>query len=379
MDRAVGWKPSANDRRSHPDLPADACVWGRLIANAVELWTKMRIVFDLVCLVLAGGAFLPAAGPPEVTISNGPLRAVLYVPDARTGYYRGTRFDWSGAFASLTFEGHRYFGPWYDRTDPAVHDFEYRGAEIVAGPCSATSGPVEEFSSGATTLGFDEATPGGTFVKIGVGALRRPDDKPYDHYRLYEIADSGNWKVRKGRGWVEFTQHIGDAAGYGYTYRKTVRLLPGKPEMVLEHSLHNTGRRRIEAAAYDHNFLSLDRLPPGPGFTIAVPFQIRAAQPPQQNLAGIRGNRIVYLKNLEGRDRVQLAIEGFNSSPSDYDVRLEDTRAGAGMRVTADRPLSLLHLWSIRSVVSMEPFIAIDLAPGQEMTWNFHYTFYTVR
>lgn len=339
----------------------------------------MRIVFDLLCVALAAGAILTGAGPPEAEISNGPLRALLYRPDAKTGYYRGTRFDWSGAFASLTFEGHRFFGPWYDSTDPTVHDFEYRGAGIVAGPCSATSGPVEEFSSGATTLGFDEAKPGGTFIKIGVGALRRPDDQPYDHYRLYEIVDSGNWKVREGRGWVEFTQQIGDAAGYGYLYRKTVRLVPGKPEMVLEHSLRNTGRRRIETAVYDHNFLSLDGLPPGPGFTITVPFQIHAATPPPKDLAEIRGNRIVYLKNLEGRDRVQLAMEGFSASPSDYDIRLEDTRAGAGMRVTADRPLSRMHLWSIRSVVSMEPFIAMDLAPGQEMTWHFRYSFYTVR
>lgn len=36
MDRAVVWKPSRDDRRSHPDLPADACVKGRLIVRQVK-------------------------------------------------------------------------------------------------------------------------------------------------------------------------------------------------------------------------------------------------------------------------------------------------------------------------------------------------------
>jgi hypothetical protein len=36
MDRPVVWKPSAADRRGHPNLPADACVSGRLIARQVQ-------------------------------------------------------------------------------------------------------------------------------------------------------------------------------------------------------------------------------------------------------------------------------------------------------------------------------------------------------
>src|ERR1019366_4647419 len=36
LDRALTWKPSRDDRRSHPALPADACVRGRLIARQVQ-------------------------------------------------------------------------------------------------------------------------------------------------------------------------------------------------------------------------------------------------------------------------------------------------------------------------------------------------------
>ena len=36
LDRPIVWKPSREDRRSHPDLPADACLRGRLIARQVR-------------------------------------------------------------------------------------------------------------------------------------------------------------------------------------------------------------------------------------------------------------------------------------------------------------------------------------------------------
>jgi putative transposase len=36
INRTVVWKPSRDDRRSHPELPADACVQGRLIVRNVQ-------------------------------------------------------------------------------------------------------------------------------------------------------------------------------------------------------------------------------------------------------------------------------------------------------------------------------------------------------
>jgi hypothetical protein len=36
IDRPIVWKPSRDDRKSHPDLPVDACVQGRLIVCQVQ-------------------------------------------------------------------------------------------------------------------------------------------------------------------------------------------------------------------------------------------------------------------------------------------------------------------------------------------------------
>src|SRR5262245_17292248 len=42
-----------------------------------------------------------APNAPAVRITNGLVTAVLYLPDAERGYYRATRFDWSGVVADL--------------------------------------------------------------------------------------------------------------------------------------------------------------------------------------------------------------------------------------------------------------------------------------
>jgi hypothetical protein len=328
---------------------------------------EMKTV-TLACLA----GLLPGADFPRAEIANGEIRAQVCLPDAKTGYYRGTRFDWSGVIYSLQYEGHDYYGPWFDRMDPKVRDFVYEGAEIVAGPCSAITGPADEFAP----LGWDDAKPGGVFIKIGVGALRKPGDGRYDNYRLYEIADGGKWTVRKRRDSIEFIQEL-SSSGYGYIYRKTVRLAQGRPEMALEHSLKNTGTRVIETSVYNHNFLVLDRQPTGPDFAIAVPFRIETRRPPAKELAEIRGNRIVYLKALEERDAVAVPVQGFRGLPEDSEIRIENTRMGAGVKISADRPLSKLSLWSIRTVIAMEPFVDVRIEPGREFSWKSTYSYYT--
>jgi hypothetical protein len=327
------------------------------------------------CALAVGGKLL-AADFPQSVISNGQLRVKLYLPDAKNGYYRGTRFDWSGVIASLEYEGHNFYGLWFDRVDPKIHDFDYVGDEVVAGPCTAALGPVDEFQTNGTALGWNEAKAGGTFIKIGVGVLRK-DEGNYDAYKLYEMVDGGRWAVKQHRDSVEFTQELTDpSSGYGYIYRKTVRLREGQPEMVLEHSLKNTGRRTIHSSVYNHNFLVLDNQPPGPDFSISVPFQIHSPSPPNKELARIQGNHIVFSKVLENEDVVFTPLQGFGATPEDHDIRIENHKVGAGMRIRGDRPLSSEHFWSMRRVLAMEPFITMTIEPGSEFTWKTSYEYY---
>lgn len=316
---------------------------------------------------------------PQATISNGVLDVTLYLPDPHKGFYRGTRFDWSGVIRSLEYEGHNYYGPWFTKTDPKVIDFIFDAADIVAGPCSAITGPVEEFSSQQKALGFDDAKPGGTFIKIGIGVLRRPDEQAYNPYRRYEIVDGGKWNVRTKDDAIEFMQELNDpASGFAYRYTKIVRLVSGKPEMRLEHKLENMGRRAIETSVYDHNFLVLDKQPIGPDFVVTVPFAIHADRMQNAELARIHEHQFGYRKKLQGRETVSAELSGFGETADDYKITIENHNAGAGMQITGNRPLSKENLWSIRSVLAVEPFIDMSIEPGKAFTWTYDYTYYSL-
>jgi Cytochrome C oxidase, cbb3-type, subunit III len=335
----------------------------------------LRFWISIICVTVS----LSGAEFPQAEISNGEIRLKIYLPDAKAGFYRASRFDWSGMIYSLVYNGHEYYGPWFQRVDPSVRDFTYDGADIVAGPCTAAVGPAEEFVTDTNLpLGYEEAKAGGTFVKIGVGALRKSDDSAYNRFHLYEIVDPGKWSVRTTADAIEFTQDFSDpSSGYGYVYRKTIRLAKGSA-MQIAHSLRNTGRKPIETNVYNHNFLRIDGEAPGPDYTITTPFQIKSSRPPNKDLAEIRGNRIVYLKALTNQDRVTTAMQGFGDRASDYDVRIDNKKAGVGLRITADRPLQSEALWSIRAVLAVEPFIHIAAAPDQEFAWNMTYSYYVL-
>ena len=170
---------------------------------------------------------------------------------------------------------------------------------------------------------------------------------------------AANGPSRRTADSVEFTQELTDpASGYAYLYRKTVRLTPGKPQLVLEHSLTNTGKKSIDTTVYDHNFFPIDGRPIGPGVSFTFPFDIKAVGDIAPR-AEVRGKRLVYLQELEQGKSVATEIEGFRPAATDYDIRLENAGAGAGVRITGDHPLSRIYFWSIRATACVEPYIAM--------------------
>ena len=316
--------------------------------------------------LLSLAAMCAAADYPEAAISNGQIRAKLYLPDAHAGYYQATRFDWSGQMPSLEYKGHTYFGNWNPAPySPKLHD--------------AIMGPVEEFLTNGAGLGYADAKPGGTFLKIGVGVIKKPEERSFQQFKTYEIADPGKWSVKKKSDSVEFTQIVSDpSSGYAYRYTKVVQLVKGRPMMLLAHSLKNTGKKTIESDVYEHNFYMLDAQPTGPDVVIKFPFEVYATQD-LHGFAETKGKEFVYLKELTGRESAQSNLTGFGSDPKDYDISEENTKTGAGVRQTCDRPLVRINYWSIRSTACPEAYIHMKIAPGETFTWKISYEFYATK
>ncbi|MGD0498308.1 MAG: hypothetical protein ABSC23_07720 [Bryobacteraceae bacterium] len=305
---------------------------------------------------------------PQAEIGNGLLKVKLYLPDAEMGYYRATRFDWSGVIPSLEYKGHTFFGQWFPTYNAKVND--------------SIQGPVEEFGvpPDNAALGYAEARPGEPVVKIGVGAIKKPEGgNGYSSFTTLEIMDNGKWTVRTGPDFAEFTQELKDTNGYAYVYRKTVRLARRQPVMTLEHSLRNTGKKTIETSVYEHDFFMIDNRPTGPEFVVKFPFEAHASRD-LAPLAKLEGKELHYLQELQSEPRRQTAqadITGFSDKASDFDFRVENLKTGAGVRETCDRPLTRINFWSIRTTLCPEGYVSLRVAPGHEAAWRIRYEFYT--
>lgn len=283
----------------------------------------------------------------------------LYLPDPLKGYYRATRFDWSGIIYSLEFQGHQYFGEWKATHDPFVHD--------------DITGPVESF--GSPGLGYDEAEPGGEFIRIGVGILEKIKEPKYAWDKTYKILDYGVWKVEQGQDWIEFKHELKSKAGWGYIYIKKIELKKDATGFSIYHTLKNTGNKTIDTDQYNHNFFVIDNENIGPDFQVKFPFNV-STENDLKGIVKIDRNKLSFNKKL-AQGSIWMDLNGYGKEISDHEIELINNKTGTGVSIKVDKPLYKLVFWATTTTLCPENFIELNLTPGEEEAWVSEYTLYS--
>lgn len=298
-----------------------------------------------------------ANGYPSVTLKNKLVRLNVYLPDTVNGYYRSTRFDWSGIISDFEYQGNHYFGEWKTTHDPLNHD-------DITGPCEGYLFPGP---------GFDEASPGESFLRIGVGALIRPDTLEYEAFKTYEFSNHGNWETRYGKDWVEFSHTVSIPSGYGYIYTKKIELLKKEPGFVIRHLLKNTGSKTIETDQFNHNFFVINNAITGPDFRISFPFQlVPELVRGNPDVVTLENNQLLFAKELN-TGYVWLKIAGAPPTPEAHNFTIYHDKSQTAIMVEMDQNLQSLIFWARSNVISPENFINIHALPGEEFIWNSTY------
>ena len=289
-----------------------------------------------------------------IVIENQGLELTLCAPDMQEGYYRGTRFDHSGIFRRIVKAGFMLADEWFDAYDPYKHD--------------AVCGASEEFAQ----CGYEDAAVGDVFLKPGVGLLYKDDESPYDHFRLYRVADPGRWTVTCDDREAVFV-HVLDDESWGYVYEKRVRVLDGG-SFEIAHRLCNTGIREIKGDTYNHNFFTPGSSRPGPDMEIDFPFVPCGHWRSEYDSVRLSGHGIRYLRPLVQGESVFMG----DLNPSDgAEVTGEVfSISSEGHKITffSDRPFDHIVFWSNHRVGCIEPFIPYALAPGDEYGWNYRFS-----
>lgn len=310
--------------------------------------------------VLAQATLVSAITYPEydqLSLTNDTITVNIYLPDPEDGYYRGTRFDWSGVISRVEYAGHTFFGEWKTSHDPSNHD--------------DLCGPVEEFGM-ESPLGYATAGRGDPFVKIGVGTLEKNTTSTYRFSGRYPIIRPGTWDVSHETDWIEFHQDFTGPNGWAYSYTKRVELLSGQAAFRLVHHLRNTGVNLLDTDVYNHQFFIIDDDPIGPHYRLTFPFTVKATSD-LKGIATTEGQDLYFLK--DNTDSIWTKLEGFEPTPEDNAVTIRNEATGAAIRYEGDTPLKEFRCWSVRWTCCPEPFIAIRLEPGEDMNWEMKYTF----
>jgi hypothetical protein len=315
-----------------------------------------------------------ASSYPACLLTKGDLTVTIYTPDAAKGYYRGPRFDWSSMMA-VAYKGHTFFGP---REGAKQHNPLADDHGI---------GPSEEFGMEKPyePQGFADAKPGGEFLKIGVGLLKKPDKAgakyffraPYEvdqtRWNTLLISPSfdepfvpDRWSARsEGR----------DPQGYGCIYRKSISLADSGDAVIIERELKNTGEKPIETDHYAHNFITIDGAPVGEAYQIDLPFE----PDPKiaKSTAKIDGKTVTFTgpyKNIWMQFvSPDAPAEARTAAANGFTVR--NVRTGAAVAVKGDQPIEKFNFWSEDTVLCPEAFVVIKIAPGETFKWTTTYTF----
>ena len=318
---------------------------------------KIKSIFIFVIYIVLSGFHIPEN--PQTKISNSILKAMIYLPDAENGYYRATRFDWSGVISSLEYRDHKYFGKWLDNYSPTSHN--------------SIMGPVDSFEP----LNYDNTKPGGAFVKIGVGSLMKTDNQPFNAFTTYPFIDLGTWEITSEEAKIKF-QHILDHKDYSYVYTKTIELVKGKAEMVITYKLKNTGKLAIATEVFNHNLLIFDNQVVGKGFELSFQKSISCADISRGigDIVEIHDKKLKIIRSLDkGESAYCGSLEGINNNLNGYNIKIDCFKTGTGVRITGNKPLSKLVFWCNTKTICPEPYININVDPGKEFSWETTYEF----
>ena len=366
--------PRDETRRTHCDAQGRASLHGR--ASRTTAAAVAGAALAGAGCQLGGDELHPpdTRGHPSLVLEQGPTRALVMLPDAEQGWYRGTRFAWHGMIRQLEHHGHTYFGYLHDEHDPTHHD--------------AVSGPAPEFDI-TGPASFHEVSPGQSFVKIGVGRLERDDNERYRFWHTYRILDSGQWEIEQpdARSVVmRQTLELGED-GYAYELTQRMELMDREPDrLAVTYELHNTGQRAIATEFYHHNFFNLGGAAIGPGYELRLPFP--AEPDPDAELgeyaeldsAGLGANAAAlrWRDVLPDGEAVYLQPQGFDPEDREHHrVTLLHHDHRIGVLVLGDRPLHRLAVWASQPVICPEPFVMIEVEPGQTERWATVYVFLT--
>jgi hypothetical protein len=284
-----------------------------------------------------------------IMISSERLNVKIAVPHESPN--ESIRFDRAGFVTSVMLD--------------STHEFCTAEPPNLDYPCTGGIGLCSEITCHST---FDDAAVGERFAKFGVGLLKKPDNEPYVYHGSYDCEPFEiTWEAKADS--AVFTTKPRACLGYALSERKSLSVAGN--ELSVQYEFKNTGEKDIIFNECCHNFVSLTRLPLGPGYHISMP-SIGPQDGKEPLLKGtIYGSGSGFTFSGYCETAAMMTVE-----EKEIDKNLPFfwalTHSGGKLAISEHTSFvpAFVNVWCIDHIISPMVNHTVSLSPGDMVSWS---------
>lgn len=289
-------------------------------------------------------------------------RLTLLIPDPSSLEALAHRFDPTGVVSEIILDNNIYL------TASEPHNV------IGGGLHSAGRGLSCEFKFDT----FPQTAVGAYALKLGVGLLKKPDEKPFDHHRKYEKQPFSHEVLSRTQQKITFRTTSIECDGYRTEHTRSISVSDNTVTMSV--TLENTGSKPITFREYCHNFFSIDGLALGPAYTLKLP-QIpdleRTVSRSAADLYNVNGDTVAV--KCHKPTGTAFTAEAQDIAPEKpFTWELTHTDAKVRIRAVEDFTPVFVQVWSYDHMICPEAFFEATVQPGESTTWQRSWTIDTI-
>lgn len=238
--------------------------------------------------------------------------------------------------------------------------------------------------SGEFVLATGElAKEGEWFFKPGVGLVKQTADfQRFNIFGTYEVKPFPVTIEHTDDQTITFFQKGTVWNGYGADIRKTYHLQDN--QLILDIEVANIGTESFELNEYQHNFVSLDQIPSGPGYHLTLPCDknlkmIEQAtlrqgdEHPMPSAVYVQGNTIYWNQSLNQRILYHESYEIDENASRHWILKHEN--CPVSIREDVDFCPSMIIVWAVEHCICAELYHTVQLAQGETTCWQRRWTF----
>ena len=355
---------------------------------------------------------------PNATIRGPGLNATVFLPHATRGFYRSSRYDWGSMVGHIVLrspKGQRNVTLCVPAHLPPHHPLATNhriglaaefGCQTHGALCAGHWHGQHPVSNGA--LGYGDAGKNGTFAKLGVGLLVRPqklrtDGFGYDFTYPYKLnlMEHSKWHMVRHRQGITLSHKVTHGKRWGWNLTRDVYVCgqhPQRPALCINVHLANTGTEDIRVPySSGHAFNMLRGPTTGRGFAVSLKGSAaysdlshanQSSALPMERVADIhRGNGMTDIMVRRRLGEEEYASANFHVERSNWDggfVVLLPAATGwhLAVRHTLRRDAVAarggwfgFNLHISRRAISPRPYVLLDIPAGKTAEIEHRYAF----